>query len=68
MTNYEPADWFYHEQTKEYQECWRLHSDDGVSPKLDYNELISTIVDLHKKIAELEKRLDKQEEYEQERK
>lgn len=68
MTNYEPADWFYHEQTEEYQKCWRLHSDDGVSPKLDYNELISTIVDLHKKIAELEKRLDKQEEYEQERK
>jgi hypothetical protein len=33
---------------------------------LDYNELICTIVDLHKKIAELEARLDKQEEYQQE--
>lgn len=57
--NYEPTDY---EQVEEYQKCWRLHSEDGISPEVDYNELISTIVNLNKKIAELEKRLDKQEE------
>lgn len=64
--NYGPNGWFFHEQTEEYQACWKRHSDDGVSPELDYNELISTIVDLHNKVAELEARLDKQEEYQQE--
>jgi hypothetical protein len=66
MIKSEPTDYFYHAQTEEYQACWRLHSDDGISPELDYNELICTIVDLYKKIAELEARLDKQEEYQQE--
>ena len=60
------TDWFYHEQVEEYKNCWRRHSEDGVSPELDYNELISTIVTLYDKIAELEKRLDKQDEYQQE--
>ena len=63
MVDYEPTDWFYHEQGEEYQKCWRLHSEDGVSPEVDYNELISTIVNLYGKIAELENRLDQQDEY-----
>ena len=59
--NYEPTDWFFHEQVEEYQNCWRLHSVGVDPPELDYNELISTIVDLYGKIAELEKRLDQQD-------
>lgn len=59
----EPTDQYFHKQIEEYQKCWRRHSNDGVSPELDYNELISTIINLSDKIAELEKRLDKQEEY-----
>lgn len=66
MMNCDSTDWFFHEQTQEYQNYWISHSNDGFSPELDYNQLISTIVELHKKIAELEKRLDKQEEYQQE--
>ena len=54
--------WFFHEQTEEYQNCYRIHSEDGNSPELDYNQLIFTIVNLNKKIAELEKRLDQQQE------
>lgn len=63
---HEPTDWFYHEQAEEYKKCWRNHSADGVSPELDYNELICTIINLYDKIAELEKQLDKQDEYQQE--
>jgi hypothetical protein len=59
-------DWYFHEQTEEYQQCWRLHSDDGYNPVLDYNELIYTIVQLQSKIADLEARLDKEEAYRQE--
>jgi len=54
-------DWYYHEQTEEYQRCWRLHSKDGCNPELDYNELISTIVELYSKIDDLEARLNKNE-------
>ena len=62
----EPTDWFFHEQSEEYKQCWIRHSNDGFSPELDYNELIFTIVSLYDKIADLERRLDKQEEYQQE--
>jgi hypothetical protein len=51
------TDWFFHEQTEEYQRCWRLHSKDGDNPELDYNELICTIVELRAKIQELEEKL-----------
>lgn len=51
-------DWFFHEQTEEYQRCWRLHSEDGNNPELDYNELIFTIVKLTDRIEELEKDKD----------
>jgi hypothetical protein len=56
-------DWYYYEQTEEYQRCWRLHSRDGINRELDYNELISTIVELYAKIDDLEARLDKNEIY-----
>jgi hypothetical protein len=52
-------DWFFHEQTEEYQRCWRLLSKDGNHPELDYNELIHTIVELYTKIDDLEARLNK---------
>jgi len=52
------TDWFFHEQTEEYQRLWRLLSTDGNTPDLDYNELISTIVELYAKIDELESRLN----------
>lgn len=63
---YDITDCYYYYQTEEYQQCWRLHSDDGYNPVLDYNQLISTIVELQFKIAQLEARLDKEEEYRQE--
>ncbi len=36
---------------------------DDDSPELDYEELVSTIVDLYDKIAKLEARLDEQDDY-----
>jgi hypothetical protein len=56
-------DLYYHEQTEEYQRCWRLHSQDGINRELNYNELIHTIVELYAKIDDLEVRLDKNEIY-----
>jgi hypothetical protein len=56
-------DWFFHEQTEEYQRCWRLLSKDGNNPELDYNELIHTIVELYAKIEALERELEYQKEY-----
>ena len=53
------TDWFFYEQTEEYQRVWRLLSQDGKKPELDYNELIYTIVDLYAKIDELEALLNK---------
>mgnify|MGYP001599636163 CR=1 FL=1 len=53
------TDWYFHEQTEEYQHRWRLLSKDGNNPKLDYYELIHTIVDLYAKIDDLEARLNK---------
>lgn len=64
MTN--KPEWYFHEQTQEYQDCYRKHSPDGNSPEVDYHELIWTITDLYDRIKTLERRLDKQEEYEQE--
>ena len=58
--------WHYYNNSEEYQNCYDKHSDDGESPELDYEELISTIVDLYDKIAKLEVRLDKQVDYQQE--
>ena len=57
------TDWLFHKQTEEYQRVWRLLSEDGNKPRLDYYELIYTIVDLYAKIDELERKLEKQEEY-----
>lgn len=53
--------WYYYDKSNEYRECYNKHSEDGESPKLDYDELISTIVDLYDKITKLEARLDKQD-------
>lgn len=53
------TDWFFHEQTKEYQRVWRQLSKDGNIPELDYIELIYTIVELYAKIDDLEARLNK---------
>jgi hypothetical protein len=55
----EMTDWFFHEQTKEYQRVWRQLSKDGNNPELDYIELIYTIVELYAKIDDLEARLNK---------
>ena len=52
------TDWWFDEQTEEYQRVWRLLSQDGNKPELDYRELINTIVDLYAKIDELEARLN----------
>ena len=53
------TDWVFHKQTEEYQRVWRQLSEDGNNPKLDYYELIYTIVDLYAKIDDLEARLNK---------
>ena len=53
------TDWYFHEQTEEYQKVWIQLSEDGRNPKLDYYELIHTIVDLYAKIDELEALLNK---------
>ena len=58
--------WYYYSNSEEYQNCYDIHSDDGFSPRLDYNQLISTIVDLYDKIAKLEARLDQQDDYQEE--
>lgn len=58
--------WYYYDKPEEYRNCYKKHSEDGESPELDYGELISTIVDLYDKIAKLEARLDKQDDYQQE--
>ena len=55
--------WYYYNKPEEYQHCYENHSKDGNSPELDYEELISTVVDLYDKIAKLEARLDEQEDY-----
>lgn len=46
--------------TEEWMNCYYMHSEDGVSPKLDYNQLISTIVKLCDRISDLEMKLEEQ--------
>ena len=39
--------------TEEWMDCYYIHSEDGISPKLDYKQLISTIVKLYNRISDL---------------
>lgn len=46
--------------TEEWWDCYYMHSEDGISPKLDYEQLISTIMKLYNRISDLEEQLNEQ--------
>ena len=50
--------------TVEWWDCYYMLSEDGISPKLDYNQLISTIVKLYDRISDLEMKLEEKDEKE----